>query len=133
MRSRGFSGVRVRAWAARPATAAGRVWAAARPLPPMSHALPGSRGDATGEGHGGGDPDRSRLLGRWQGNGVVSERQGGAHLDRLRGHGRRWEHPEVDGLAGLDDPGLPGWAWRTASGSIRGRCPMRALASPRGP
>jgi hypothetical protein len=27
----------------------------------------------------------------------------------------------------------PGWAWRTASGSILGRSPMRALASPRGP
>jgi len=27
----------------------------------------------------------------------------------------------------------PGWAWRTCSGSMRGRSPMRALASPRGP
>jgi hypothetical protein len=61
-------------------------------------------------------------------NGMVPASSTGAGATGGGGRTRRW----MDWPAWITHAS-PGWAWRTASGSMRGRSPMRALANPRGP
>ena len=68
---------RVPAGAARVATAAGPAWAAARLAPAGGRPAGRPDGPFGRESDGGGDPDRRRLLGRWERNRVVGQRQGG--------------------------------------------------------
>jgi hypothetical protein len=61
-------------------------------------------------------------------SGIVAATSTGSGATAGGGRTRRW----IDWPAWMTQAS-PGWAWRTASGSIRGRSPIRALASPRGP
>ena len=65
----------------RPAGRRGQPPGALPPAPdPLAHPADGP----PGQGHGRGDPDRGRLLDRWQRDGVVGQRQRGGRLGRLR-------------------------------------------------
>jgi hypothetical protein len=112
---------------------AGRRGQPPHPLPLPTHTSTDAADGPADKRDGRCDPNRSRLLNRGKRQGVVGEREGSRQLDRRRSNGwggrtRRW----MDCPAWMTQAS-PGWAWRTASGSMRGRSPIRALASPRGP
>src|SRR4029450_6893402 len=95
-------------------------------------APPAPAGEPAGKGDGG-DPDRRRLLDCRQRDGVVGQREGGGRLDRLRSHRRGCRTRRWMLWPAWMTQASPGWAWRTASGSTRGRSPIRALAEAGGP
>ena len=105
-----------------------------RPLPPPAGSLAGPPHDLPGEGNGGRDPDRAPAP---RPSAVARCRRPTEAWPPARPVPASWPAGagRADGWTGR--PGStqasPGWAWRTASGSIRGRSPMRALANPRGP
>ena len=126
-------GAAVKLQAARPATVAGPGWAADRSVPaagrraarPVGLLRP-ARATAAAIPTGAGSSTA--------GSGMVSSASGrvavgstGSGATAGGGRTRRWML-----WPAWMTQASPGWAWRTASGSMRGRSPMRALAKPPG-
>jgi len=129
---RGVIAVPVLAGAARAARAAGRRGQPPGALAPTADPLAHLAGGPAGQGDGRGDPDRGRLFDHWERDGVVGEWDRGGRLRWLGDQGGRWQDPQVDRLAGLDDPGLAGLGLADGLGVDAGSFPHAGLGEPSG-